>query len=37
MVEGHELDDGDAFLPKPYDQAELAAAIAGALGGAPPA
>ena len=37
MVEGHELDDGDAFLPKPYDQAELAAAIAAALGGAPPA
>ena len=37
MVEGHELDDGDAFLPKPYDQSELAAAIAGVLGGAPPA
>jgi two-component system, cell cycle sensor histidine kinase and response regulator CckA len=36
MVEGHELDDGDAFLPKPYDQPELAAAIAGVLGGALP-
>jgi two-component system, cell cycle sensor histidine kinase and response regulator CckA len=37
MVEGHELEDGDAFLPKPYDQSELAAAIAAVLGGAPPA
>jgi two-component system cell cycle sensor histidine kinase/response regulator CckA len=37
MVEGHELDEGDTFLPKPYDQSELAAAIAGVLGGAPPA
>jgi two-component system cell cycle sensor histidine kinase/response regulator CckA len=31
MVEGHELDEGDTFLPKPYDQSELAAAIAGVL------
>jgi two-component system cell cycle sensor histidine kinase/response regulator CckA len=37
MVEGHELDAGDAFLPKPYDQSELATAIAGVLGGASPA
>jgi two-component system, cell cycle sensor histidine kinase and response regulator CckA len=31
MVEGRELDADDAFLPKPYDQAELAAAIGAVL------
>jgi hypothetical protein len=31
VVEGRELDDDDAFLPKPYDQAELAAAISAVL------
>jgi CheY-like chemotaxis protein/two-component sensor histidine kinase len=31
MVEGRELDDGDAFLPKPYDQAELTSAIGAVL------
>jgi len=31
MVEGHELGEGDAFLPKPYDQAELATAIGAVL------
>ncbi|HSD02894.1 MAG TPA: ATP-binding protein, partial [Gaiellales bacterium] len=35
MVEGRELDDGDAFLPKPYDQAELASAIGAVLAAAP--
>ena len=35
MVEGRELDDGDAFLPKPYDHAELASAIGAALAAAP--
>jgi CheY-like chemotaxis protein len=31
MVAGHELADGEAFLAKPFDQAELAAAIRAAL------
>ncbi len=31
VVEGHELGEGDAFLPKPYDQAELAAAVEAVL------
>jgi len=31
MVEGHELGEGDAFLPKPYDQSELATAIGAVL------
>jgi len=31
MVEGHELGEGDAFLPKPYDRAELATAIGAVL------
>jgi hypothetical protein len=31
MVEGHELGEGDAFLSKPYDQAELATAIGAVL------
>jgi two-component system, cell cycle sensor histidine kinase and response regulator CckA len=34
VVEGRELDDEDAFLPKPYDQAELASAIGAVLAGA---
>jgi two-component system, cell cycle sensor histidine kinase and response regulator CckA len=34
MIEGRELDDGDAFLPKPYDQAELASAIGAVLAAA---
>jgi two-component system, cell cycle sensor histidine kinase and response regulator CckA len=35
VVEGRELADGDAFLPKPYDQAELASAIGAVLAAAP--
>jgi CheY-like chemotaxis protein len=35
MVEGHELGADDEFLPKPFDQAELAAAIRAVLTGAP--
>ena len=31
VVEGHELGAGDAFLPKPYDQSELAAAVEAVL------
>jgi CheY-like chemotaxis protein len=34
MIEGRELDDGDAFLPKPYDQAELASTISAVLAAA---
>jgi DNA-binding response OmpR family regulator len=30
-VEGHALSEGDAFLPKPYDQSELAAAVEAVL------
>jgi two-component system cell cycle sensor histidine kinase/response regulator CckA len=32
-VEGHEVGDSDPFLPKPYDQAELAAAVTAVLAG----
>jgi PAS domain S-box-containing protein len=31
VVEGHALSEGDAFLPKPYDQSELAAAVEAVL------
>lgn len=35
MVEGHELSADDEFLPKPFDQSELTAAIRVVLSAAP--